>query len=124
MSMTRRMPRRTSASRTSASTSATGATVAVAACGVTGCLSAARCRMHGSCLADLRPGDTCRIVAIDPAVDPKAARRLVDLGFAPDENVTVLRRAPLGDPVVFRVAEYEVALRRAQTAGIRVLRTS
>ncbi len=112
MSMTRRVPRGTP--RRSASTG----------CAAAGCPTAARCRLHGSCLADLRPGDTCRIVAIDPAVDPKAARRLIDLGFAPDENVTVLRRAPLGDPVVFRVAEYEVALRRAQTAGIRVLRTS
>ncbi len=115
MSMTRRIPRSTR----SAAVAAAGP-----ACGVAGCLSAARCRAHGACLADLRPGDTCRIVEIDPAVEPKAARRLADLGFAPEEQVTVLRRAPLGDPVVFRVAEYEVALRRAQTAGIRVLRTS
>ncbi|MGW3354236.1 FeoA family protein [Streptomyces bungoensis] len=71
-------------------------------------------------LADLRPGTSGRVTAIDEAVEPSTARRLFDLGFAPGAEVTVLRKAPLGDPVVFQVAEYEVALRRVQAAGIHV----
>ena len=35
-------------------------------------------------------------------------------------EVTVLRRAPLADPVIFRVAGCEFALRRAQARSIRV----
>ncbi|MGW5371759.1 FeoA family protein [Streptomyces sp. NPDC004009] len=74
-------------------------------------------------LADLRPGMSGAVIDIDESVEPSTARRLFDLGFAPGAEVTVLRKAPLGDPIVLRVAEYEVALRKAQTAGIRVRRT-
>ncbi len=79
---------------------------------------------RSTCLADLRPGMRAEVVDIDTAVGPSTARRLFDLGFTPGSEVTVLRRAPLGDPVVLHVAEYEVALRRAQTTGIRVQRTA
>ncbi|WP_348638497.1 FeoA family protein [Streptomyces sp. HYC2] len=75
-------------------------------------------------LADLRPGMSGQVIDIDESVEPSTARRLFDLGFAPGVEVTVLRKAPLGDPVVFQVVEYEVALRKAQAAGIRVRRTA
>lgn len=71
-------------------------------------------------LAELGPGATATIVDIDGSLEPSAARRLFDLGFVPGSEVTVLRRAPLGDPMIFEIAEYEVALRRAQARGIRV----
>ncbi len=71
-------------------------------------------------LADLRPGATAQIVAVDTGTDPAAARRLFDLGFAPGEQVQMLRRAPLADPVVFRIAGYDIALRRAQARRIAV----
>ncbi|MEU0253410.1 FeoA family protein [Streptomyces sp. NPDC006184] len=75
-------------------------------------------------LSDLRPGMSGQVIDIDESVEPSTARRLFDLGFAPGTEVTVLRKAPLGDPVVLRVLDYEVALRKAQTAGIRVRRTA
>jgi ferrous iron transport protein A len=75
-------------------------------------------------LADLRPGMSGRVTAIDESVEPSTARRLFDLGFAPGTEVTVLRQAPFGDPVVFQVVEYEVALRKAQALGIHVRRTA
>ena len=75
-------------------------------------------------LADLRPGARGRVTGIDASVEPSTARRLFDLGFAPGAEVAVLRKAPLGDPVVFQVMDYEVALRKAQAAGIRVRRTA
>ncbi|MEU3344118.1 FeoA family protein [Streptomyces sp. NPDC006700] len=75
-------------------------------------------------LADLRPGMSGQVIDIDESVEPSTARRLFDLGFAPGAEVTVLRKAPLGDPVVFQIVEYEVALRKEQAAGIRVRRTA
>lgn len=70
-------------------------------------------------LADLKPGQTCRIVDVrDDA--PTTTRRLVDLGFAPGAEVVVVRRAPMADPVVFRVAGCELALRRRQASSIHV----
>ncbi|MGX4692552.1 FeoA family protein [Streptomyces sp. JNUCC 63] len=75
-------------------------------------------------LADLRPGMSGQVVDIDESVEPSTARRLFDLGFAPGAEVAVVRKAPLGDPVVFQVAEYEVALRKVQAAGIHVRRVA
>ena len=73
-----------------------------------------------STLADLPAGARARIVDVRDAASPSTARRLVDLGFTPGTEVEMLRRAPLADPVVFRVAGYEIALRRAQARAVLV----
>lgn len=75
-------------------------------------------------LADLAPGHSAMIVDICDEANPSMARRLFDLGFAPGVEVEVVRRAPLADPVVFRLAGYDIALRRAQARCIRVAATS
>ena len=72
-------------------------------------------------LADLRRGETARIVGYG-AADPRITRRLFDLGLAPGAEVDVVRIAPLQDPVIFRVADYEIALRRREARGIHVER--
>ncbi len=61
------------------------------------------------------------ICDVSGSVDCAISRRLVDLGFAPGTEVTVLRRAPLADPVIYQVSGYEVALRRAQACCIHVV---
>lgn len=71
-------------------------------------------------LADLRSGQTARIVDISTSTDPATARRLFDLGFAPGAPVQMLRRAPMADPVIFRLAGYEVALRRVHARCVGV----
>lgn len=71
-------------------------------------------------LAEVSPGQSAQVVGYDATLDAATARRLGDLGLAPGEPVTVVRRAPLRDPVVFRVAGYEVALRTSQAAAILV----
>ena len=38
----------------------------------------------------------------------------------PGRTVTPLRRAPLGDPVVYRVADYELCLRRHEARMVHV----
>lgn len=73
-------------------------------------------------LADLAVGEQAVITGFDPAAAPTTARRLFDLGFAVGSPVRVVRRAPLRDPIVFSVAHYEIALRRAEAGAIRVRR--
>lgn len=73
-----------------------------------------------STLADLKPGRRARIVDVRDDLAPAAARRLFDLGFTPGADVTVVRRAPMADPIVFRVAGCELALRRVQARCVRV----
>ena len=72
-------------------------------------------------LSDLRVGTTSRVVGLvkDTASGP-IIRRLSNLGFVPGRVVTPLRRAPLGDPVVYRVADYELCLRHHEARIVRV----
>jgi ferrous iron transport protein A len=71
-------------------------------------------------LADFTPG--CRVTITGLAVDapPATVRRLQDLGFTAGTTVEVLRRAPLRDPVLYRLRGYDVGLRRAQAAHVVV----
>ena len=54
------------------------------------------------------------------SADDPIAKRLSNLGFVPGRTVTPLRRAPLGDPVVYRVADYELCLRRHEARMVHV----
>ncbi|WP_419657308.1 FeoA family protein [Desulfosarcina variabilis] len=47
-------------------------------------------------------------------------QRLLDLGFVPQARIDVIRRAPLGDPIECRVADYKVTLRNSEAALIEV----
>lgn len=71
-------------------------------------------------LEGMRRGQRAVVEGIESLDDPAAARRLFDLGFVPGAPVEMVRRAPLADPVVFRVAGYEIALRREQARWVRV----
>ncbi len=42
------------------------------------------------------------------------------MGFVPDALVTVLRRAPAGDPTVYLVDGMEIALRRETASAIQI----
>ena len=48
-------------------------------------------------------------------------RRLLEMGFCNRVTVTVVRRAPLGDPVEFRLRGYNVSLRKEEAACIFVV---
>ncbi|HQV56787.1 MAG TPA: FeoA family protein [Ilumatobacteraceae bacterium] len=71
-------------------------------------------------LADLRPGQRGVIVGLDDSHVAATMRRLCDLGFTLGAFVEVLRRAPLGDPTLFRVKHYEIALRRSEARRILI----
>lgn len=71
-------------------------------------------------LADLAPGQHARVVGYGAEVESSAARRLFDLGLAPGIEVVMVRRAPLRDPVIYRVGDYEIALRGQQARCVRV----
>lgn len=75
---------------------------------------------RGLTLADVARGQRATVIGYGDEVEPSAARRLFDLGLVPGVEVTMVRRAPLRDPVIFRVGDYEIALRAAQSRGIHV----
>ncbi|MFB9363778.1 FeoA family protein [Actinoplanes nipponensis] len=71
-------------------------------------------------LATLDPGASATVAYV-AAPTPATATRLADLGFTPGAVVRVLRRAPLRDPVIYRVKDYELCLRREQAACVHVV---
>ena len=73
-------------------------------------------------IADRQRGESARVVGYGDTVEPCVARRLFDLGLIPGVQITMVRRAPLGDPVIYRVGDYEIALRRSQSRCVAVAR--
>ncbi len=70
-----------------------------------------------SVLSKLNVGDSGVLVALD--LPESVQNHLMHMGFVPDALVTVLRRAPAGDPTVYGVDGMEIALRRETAAAIR-----
>jgi ferrous iron transport protein A len=64
-------------------------------------------------LSDLPPGRAAIVASLDLPHDVQD--HLMHLGFLPEATVESLRRAPAGDPTVYRIEGAEIAL-RAETA--------
>jgi len=58
------------------------------------------------------------LVALD--LPESVQNHLMHMGFVPDALVTVLLRAPAGDPTVYGVDGMEIALRHETAAAIRM----
>jgi ferrous iron transport protein A len=71
-------------------------------------------------LSDLPVGATATVTAISDEADPHIARRLADLGLTIGTEVTVVRRAPLHDPVIYRFRDTALCLRDAQARYVTV----
>lgn len=52
--------------------------------------------------------------------DSAPSRRFVEMGFVPGIRVTVLRAAPLGDPIEYAVMGGRIAMRRSDASMILV----
>ncbi len=71
-------------------------------------------------LSTLRTGQSARVVGLDTGTAPTSSHRLADLGFLPGTEVVCLRRAPLGSPVVYCVADTQLCLRHDLAACVLV----
>jgi Fe2+ transport system protein FeoA len=67
-------------------------------------------------LSELNVGESG--VLVDLELPESVQNHLMHMGFVPDALVTVLRRAPAGDPTVYGVDGMEIALRRETAAAI------
>jgi len=48
------------------------------------------------------------------------ARRLVDMGVVPNQQVRIVRVAPLGDPIQIKIMNYNLAIRKSEANRIIV----
>jgi ferrous iron transport protein A len=72
-------------------------------------------------LAQLPPGRRATVVGTVPQAPSAVASRLAQLGFRSTAHVDVIRRAPLGDPTIYRVQDTELCLRRREAQLIVVV---
>ena len=68
-------------------------------------------------LKDGKPGMSLKILQID---ESPLKQRLMSMGLIPGTKVTVLRSAPLGDPIAVGIRSYNLAMRREDAALISV----
>jgi ferrous iron transport protein A len=73
-----------------------------------------------STLAALNPGDRARVSRRSWAAGGLMLR-LLEMGFVPGTPVTLVKRAPFGDPLEFQVRGCHVSLRAAEAAQIAVV---
>ncbi len=69
-------------------------------------------------LADVAPGSSAIVTAICGAT--RIGCRLMEMGFVPGAVVDVLRRAPFGGPVQYRVQGVSVSMRSTEAACVSV----
>lgn len=75
--------------------------------------------MTRTTLSRTNAGDSCVVLAIDP-VQAELRDRLFALGVIPGSRITVLRLAPLGDPMQLRVGAAFISIRRREAAMVEV----
>jgi ferrous iron transport protein A len=71
-------------------------------------------------MASLAVGDEAIVHSIE--ADVKTRWRLFDLGLVPGTRVKVIRRSPLGDPMLYLFRGVAMALRHSDSRAIRVSR--
>ena len=69
-------------------------------------------------LDKLKPGEKARVVSVGGA--GALRQHFLDMGVIPGVCVTLVKLAPMGDPMELRVHDYELTLRMADAALIRV----
>jgi ferrous iron transport protein A len=71
-------------------------------------------------LSEIAVGQSAVVASLK--LSPEVGDHLMHLGFLPEATIEVLRRAPAGDPTVYRVEGAEIALRRETARHIHVRR--
>ena len=69
-------------------------------------------------LDQLRPGSKCRIKKL--SVRDKLGQRLLDMGVYPGTKLTVVRNAPLEDPMEVALDGFFVSLRHEEARFVEV----
>ena len=67
-------------------------------------------------MSELNPGES----GIIARIEGEERRKLLDMGLVRGTRITVVRRAPLGDPVELLVKGYNLSLRLDEAEGVYV----
>lgn len=70
-------------------------------------------------MADMGPGE---VAVISGFTDDEFSAKLLEMGFLPGGSVTYNFSAPLGDPICVSVAGFDLSIRIAEAATIKILK--
>ncbi|PKP04969.1 MAG: ferrous iron transport protein B [Bacteroidetes bacterium HGW-Bacteroidetes-6] len=70
-------------------------------------------------LNELQPGQTGFVVKIRGR--GAFRKRVIEMGFTSGRKIEVIRKAPLQDPIEYRLMDYEISLRRSEARFIEVI---
>lgn len=65
-------------------------------------------------LNEFKVGESGKIIAVNG--EGRVRRRLFDMGVTPGAEVTMRKKAPLGDPIEVTLRGYELTLRKDEAA--------
>ena len=74
-------------------------------------------------LGMLAPGMSGVVYAVDTK-DKRIRRKIVDMGITPGTEVTVIKAAPMGDPIEIELRGYSLSLRKEDASRITLMRGS
>ncbi len=72
-----------------------------------------------STLLDLKQGESARVIKIRGRGHFR--RRLMEMGFVKGKEITVVKSAPLQDPIEYKIMGYHVSLRQSESQLVEVL---
>ncbi|CAM2776203.1 FeoA family protein [Vibrio rarus] len=70
-------------------------------------------------LAELNVGQSATIRSLQQ-LDSSTRKKLMVMGLLPNTAVTLVRKAPMGDPLQVRVRDVSVAIRKSTAAQISI----
>ena len=73
-------------------------------------------------LGELIPGESGYVYSVSTA-DSRIRRRIVDMGITPGTQITVIKVAPMGDPIEVTLRGYALSLRQADALQITLMNT-
>ncbi len=69
-------------------------------------------------IRDLKPGQSARVISVGG--EGALRQHFLDMGVIPEAEITVVKLAPMGDPMELRIHGYELTLRLADAGRIKV----
>ena len=67
-------------------------------------------------LSDFTVGESGKIITVTG--EGRIRRRLFDMGVTPGAEVTMRKKAPLGDPIEITIRGYELTLRKTEASCV------
>ena len=67
-------------------------------------------------LSELKPGERGVIESVETS--PDIVYKLMEMGLGPGEPIRFIREAPFGDPLVYEIMSYRLAIRKSEADRI------